>query len=77
MEIAERSEAYLEGKEKEQKTMKKKIHPYWCELIDYVRKNGGNLRLRVKFKDGIPIEAEDIKENVRFGSDSSNIKVKK
>ena len=43
-----------------------KLHPYWYELIKYVKENGGHLKLSIRFKDGIPIEADEIKKKVRF-----------
>ena len=35
-----------------------KIHPFWYELMEYVKANGGHMKLNIRFKDGIPIEAE-------------------
>lgn len=57
-----------------EKKIVKEIHPYWNELIDYVESNGGYLRLNIRFKDGIPIEADDIKKQVRFDLNYKNRK---
>lgn len=54
------------------KKITKEIHPYWNELIEYVEKSGGYLKLNVKFKDGIPIEADDIRKQVRFDLNYKN-----
>ncbi len=49
-----------------------KIHRFWHELMEYVKENGGYLRLSVRFKDGLPVEADEIKKKVRFDINSKN-----
>ena len=43
------------------------IHPQWKELMEYVEKSGGFLRLEIRFQDGLPVVAEHIRKQVRFG----------
>ena len=44
------------------------IHPQWKELMEYVEKSGGFLRLEIRFQDGLPVVAEEIRKQVRFGT---------
>ena len=34
--------------------------------MEYVKENGGHMKLNIRFKDGIPIEADEIKKRARF-----------
>jgi len=52
--------------EKQNKKIIKEIHPYWDKLMKYVEKNGGYLRLEIRFQHGLPISAERVREQIRF-----------
>ena len=59
------------------KRVNRNIHPHWAELIDYIENMGGYVRLEIKFQQGIPIIAENVREQVKFGINKNYPKDKK
>ena len=59
-------DALEELRKMEQASGLSNLHPLWLELIKYVTENGGHVKMNIRFKDGLPVEAEEIKKKVRF-----------